>query len=363
MIAFPIGNLWSQVDRQSHSFDIKQFQSGHSKLNSSESKSDETQDELPKGNWNLKTKTLGGQQFWTDMRHVSGWRIQQNAVTDHYRLIDQNDYRHAWGNYAHCQQELNKLISNKTVSPNQGKVVILLHGLIRTHRSMATMAKFLGAKNQYQTILFEYSSSRKLVSDHAAALRSVVDQLGPNVTEINFVGHSLGNIVVRHYLADTTDDTGRQGDKRINRIVMLGPPNQGSRMARLLKHSFLFKTIGGASGGQLSNSWDELEKKLATPNHEFGIISGGQSDDQRLSNFVLTGKDDFTVSVSETRLVGARDHLVRPLLHSTMMKQEIVLNSTLSFLQNGYFLSQAEMNPIDSLDESAGARQEKEGLK
>ena len=307
----------------------------------------------PKGQWNLKTKTLGGQQFWTDVRHVSGWRVQQNAVTSHFRLIDDRDYRHAWGNFAHCQEELNQRIADGSVKPNQGKVVILLHGLIRTHRSMATLAKFIDDNSQYQTILFEYASSRKLVADHAQALRSVIDQLGPDVTEINFVGHSLGNIVLRHYLQATTDPkSGLQGDQRIRRTVMIGPPNQGSRMARLLKASLLFKAIGGASGAQLSIGWEQLEAELATPKHEFGIISGGQADDQRISNFVLSGKDDFTVSVDETKLVGAKDHLIRPLLHGTMMNQPIVMESTLRFLQNGYFISEQEMHPINSLKET-----------
>ena len=36
-------------------------------------------------NWELKT--LGGMQFWTDVKHLSGWRIQQNSETGHFRLL------------------------------------------------------------------------------------------------------------------------------------------------------------------------------------------------------------------------------------------------------------------------------------
>ena len=120
-------------------------------------------------------------------------------------------------------------------------------------------------------------------------------------------------------------------------------------MARLLKDSFLFKTIAGASGAQLSLDWQNLEPRLATPTFQFGIVAGAQETDQKLSNFVLQGKDDFTVSLEEAMLPGAHDTFVRPLLHSTMMNRPEVLDATLRFLQHGYFVSAAERRPFDGL--------------
>src|SRR3970040_1276944 len=69
-------------------------------------------------------------------------------------------------------------------------------------------------------------------ADHARALASVMDNL-EGIEEINFVAHSLGNLVIRHFLADATDpESGRSPDPRIKRIVMLAPPNHGSARAR-----------------------------------------------------------------------------------------------------------------------------------
>ena len=155
-------------------------------------------------------------RFWTDVRYASGWRIQQNSQTGHFRLLDSRNVRHAWGNRLHCDQALDQLIVKGNAKLYTGKVVIVLHGLIRTSSSMTAMAKHLRDEGKYATINFQYASTRKSVGDHAIALKSVIDQLGPNVTEINFVGHSLGNIVVRRYLGDTRDPlTGKQGDSRI----------------------------------------------------------------------------------------------------------------------------------------------------
>ena len=297
------------------------------------------------GNWNWKSRTLGGLQFWSDIRSVGGWRVQRNSQTGHFRLIDPGNVRHAWGDLCHCNQELDRKISEGHARPHAGRIVIVLHGLMRTKNSMEPLCDYLRNHGDFEVINVQYASSREMVEMHAESLRQLIESLGPGVAEINFVGHSLGNIVVRHYLGDAIR-SGAGFDPRISRMVMLGPPNQGSKMARLLKDSFLFQAIAGASGGQLSLGWDHLEPRLATPEFEFGIIAGGQANEDEWNNFMLKGKDDFTVSVQETKLAGAADFLVRPWLHSTIMKQAEVHAATLQFLQHGYFLSAAERQPI-----------------
>ena len=294
---------------------------------------------------NWKLPTLGGTQFWTDIEVTSGWRIQVNSETGHARLLDANNVRHAWGRAAHCRARLNQAKAEGVVRPAKGKVVILLHGLIRTSGSMQPMQEFL-EKQGYATINFRYASTRATVAEHAKSLKSVVDRLEPEVHEIYFVAHSLGNLVIRRYLADSTDETtGRQGDSRIKRVVMLGPPNQGSKMARMLKSSLMFNTIAGKSGQQLASGWKKLNPTLATPSVDFGIIAGGQ-ENEYLSNFVLKGKDDFTVSLEETKLPGAADLMVKPLLHSTMMRQPEVMQATVKFFRHGYFDTAETRSPI-----------------
>ena len=32
----------------------------------------------------IRPKTLGGRQFWGDVHHFQGWRIQQNVFTKHF---------------------------------------------------------------------------------------------------------------------------------------------------------------------------------------------------------------------------------------------------------------------------------------
>ena len=85
------------------------------------------QDDEPKSRFNLKLKTLGGQQFWTDLLIISNWKIQRNEMTEHCRLIDSNNYRHAWGNYEQCYAELGRQSNSGKIKPYEGEVVIFLY--------------------------------------------------------------------------------------------------------------------------------------------------------------------------------------------------------------------------------------------
>jgi pimeloyl-ACP methyl ester carboxylesterase len=295
------------------------------------------------------SKTLGGKQFWTDLVHCGGWRIQKNVVTGHCRLLDPRNHRHDSGTFERCDQKLAGLTREGRAVPLKGRVVIVLHGLVRTTGSMRSLGEYLRDEGGYGLVNFEYASGRRPIADHAAALEGVVQRLGPEVSEINFVGHSMGNIVVRHYLADLQ----RAGkiDSRFRRMVMIGPPNQGSKMARIMKRSLLFNMVTGPAGLELGAGWSNLEPHLTTPPFEFGIIAGGQSSNRSMSNLFLVGPDDFTVSLAETKLLGAADFLVHPMFHATMMRQQVTLRATLNFLDNGYFISADKRHPITANDE------------
>lgn len=300
------------------------------------------------GYWNLSLKTMGGKQFWTDYLHFHGYRIQKNCTTGHYRLLDSNDIRRAWGSFEACKKRLSDIAAEKQLKPMTGRVLIIMHGLTRTRSAMKPLAKFIEDNSDINVINVSYASTRNTIRDHALALDSVIRNL-PNVTEINFLGHSMGSIVVRYYLGTTGSDHGTKPiDPRYKRMVMLAPPNQGSRLATILQNNLLFKTFWGVSGQELSKTWKETDAKLATPPFEFGIIAGGQADSSTISNTFLKGKDDWVVTVDETKLPGASDFLQRPLIHSVMMHNEEVHRSALSFLENGYFISAAKRQPLSS---------------
>ena len=41
-----------------------------------------------------KDKTLGGKVWWKEIEHKNGYRLQQNLISQHYRILDGDDYRY-----------------------------------------------------------------------------------------------------------------------------------------------------------------------------------------------------------------------------------------------------------------------------
>jgi pimeloyl-ACP methyl ester carboxylesterase len=294
---------------------------------------------------NLDSPTFGGKQFWTDEFVYLEWRIQRQVLSTHYRLLDQNNVRRAWGTFDECQAEFKKLKSELNLPPLKPRVVIALHGLVRSRDSMSNLCRYLEANGDFTVLNVSYASSREKLADHAKALGRVIDRL-EGVREINFVAHSLGNLVIRHYLGDSCEPgANRPQDPRIHRIVMLAPPNQGTDMALRFKNNLFFQAVWGESGRELAETWPQLQPRLACPTCEFGVIAGGKRDGNGYSP-LLEGDDDFVVSVAETRLPGARDFSILPVVHGAIMESRVVHEQTLRFLEHGHFVSEPARVPI-----------------
>ena len=286
--------------------------------------------------------TLGGKQFWADELFFHQWRIQRNVYTEHCRLLDADDYRHASGSYEHCLAVLEEIKVRRKLPPMHGRAVIVLHGLAHSREGMAGLAQYLNEQGGYQEVFnVGYPSTRLDIGEHAQALKHILRHLD-GIHEIDFVAHSMGNIVIRHYLGD---QAGRKPDGRLRRFVMLGPPNHEAYLALLVADNTLFQLVTGQPGQQLGRQWDRLQERLATPSFEFGIIAGGRGG-ERGYNPLVPGDNDGVVSVASTRLAGAADFAVLPALHTFMMNDAKVQEYTLRFLQHGYFVSPEQKQPI-----------------
>ncbi len=297
------------------------------------------------GHLNAVTPTLGGRQFWADEHFFHDYHIQRNVFTGHYRLLDGSNLRRAWGTFDECRAKLLQIRDERRLPAMSGRAVVVLHGLFRSGHSMGRMAKFLREKGGYSVFNVNYPTTRGPVTDHAQSLAKVISSL-EGIEEINFVAHSLGNLVVRHYLGDHTNaEAGVFPDPRIGRMVMLGPPNQGAQLAEALGQYRLFHVVAGQSASQLGRDWQQLEARLATPACPFGILAGGRGTEKGY-NPLLGQDNDLVVSVECTRLAGAADFAVLPVLHTLMMDDAKVQEYTLRFLEHGYFISPDQCQPI-----------------
>lgn len=286
----------------------------------------------------LDMQTLGGRQFWGDVQFFQDWRIQRNVFTGHYRLLDGGDWRHAWGTLEDCQTKLAELRREKKLAPMSGKGVILVHGIMRSSKSMSDLAGELRQAG-YTVFSFDYPSSQVGILAAAEYLDSVIRQLD-GIDELHLVCHSMGGLIVRAYFA-------QHRDPRIRRVVMLGTPNTGAELADLLCTNLVYRVVFGPAGQQLVTSEQGLIPQLPAPPCEFAVIAGGRGTPSGW-NPLIPGDDDGTVAVARTRLPGASDFIVVPAIHSFLPSHPEAMAAVVRFLEGGRLRASGERQPLPS---------------
>ncbi len=209
--------------------------------------------------------------------------------------------------------------------------VVLLHGLIRSSTSMNKMQRELEEAG-FVTANIDYPSRDYTVEELAdmAVPEGLKEcRSHDDVERIHFVTHSLGGILVRQYLSS-------KEIPELGRVVMLGPPNQGSIAADDMGGVPGFEWLNGPAGRQLGKGEDSVPLKLGPADFEVGIIAGSRTIDP-ITSAVLEDPDDGRVSVEDTKLEGMTDFVVVKHSHAFMMRMRRPIELTISFLQTGTF--------------------------
>lgn len=192
------------------------------------------------------------------------------------------------------------------------ELVVLAHGMGRTPASMWWMARALRAEG-YRVLNWGYSSYTRPVPELGARFgRDVAAAMG-SADAVHFVGHSLGTVLIRWVLA-------HDPPARVGRAVLLAPPNRGAHRADVAAPylSWLLPPLE-----DLRSTAEAAAVRLHPPSGvEVGIIAGAS---------------DRTVAVAETRLDGARGHVLVPCGHTLIMLRRDVLRLVSVFLRSGSF--------------------------
>ena len=280
------------------------------------------------GNVNVPFPTLGGKQLWGDVFFQGGWRIQENTLTGHNRLLDTNDNRRAWGTYEGCRVAFEEARLTERIRPRSDRLVVLLHGMGRSKDSFRAMKEAL-EEDGYEVADVNYPSTRRSVREHSEAIALLLARM-EGARSVSFVTHSLGGIVARDLLP-----LDREWKKSLNveRLVMIAPPNRGSAIAEVLKDWIAYKAVLGEVGQNLTPG--EVER-IPPPTCEFGVIAGGTGESRGL-NPLLEGDNDGIVTVEETRMPNASDFLLIDASHTYIMANPECIEATRRFLKTGRF--------------------------
>jgi hypothetical protein len=210
-----------------------------------------------------------------------------------------------------------------------GEVVILLHGIARTHRSLSGLARALEHAG-HRTWLATYPSRTMPIADLARTIAERVRKDAP-AERYHAITHSLGGIIVRH-MRDLLP---------WSRVVMLAPPNQGTQLGLKLRGLALYRWLFGPAGQDLTRP-----ETWPLPPEPFAVIAGTKS--LALANptswlttsaqmFPADTRSDGTVSVEETKLEAMAAFAEVDATHTQIMNHPRAVELAIAFLANGRF--------------------------
>ncbi|MEM7078275.1 MAG: alpha/beta hydrolase [Pseudomonadota bacterium] len=209
----------------------------------------------------------------------------------------------------------------------QPECVILLHGLARTSDSMSALAEAL-EKEGFMVANVDYPSRQHPIEELAEiAIPAGLKTCAGHRT--HFVTHSLGGILVRYHLQ-------HHAVEALGRVVMIGPPNQGSEVVDDYRKVPGFKLLNGPAGLQLGTDSNSVPRALGEVAFDLGVIAGTRTMNPILSQS-LPNPDDGKVSVANTKVAGMADFIALPHTHTFMMQAEPVIEQTVHYLHHGRF--------------------------
>ncbi|EGU43407.1 acetyltransferase/hydrolase [Vibrio ichthyoenteri ATCC 700023] len=177
----------------------------------------------------------------------------------------------------------------------------------------------------FDTQTITYNS---IAIDQDSIFEKIDGALSSDMTNL-LVGHSLGGLVIKHYLASRRPST-----EIISHIVTIGTPIKGASIVERIKQLGFSSILGNAPqhGLNLHDDRWEFPQKL-------GCIAGtlplGARTLLMMDNSI---QSDGTVTVDETKIDGMTDHIQTPRSHTSLIYSAFVPKQIQHFSQHDMFL-------------------------
>ena len=213
-------------------------------------------------------------------------------------------------------------IESVTASRNQqAQAVFLVHGWGVRAIAMERLASAL-ADEGFTVYNYDYPTSKRNIGAHAEIFLSLYRRIlsSENIANAYFVTHSMGGILLRAAMARMSEAECR----RVEAIVMLGPPNRGSVLAFFGK-SKVARGINASLADMLPTP-DAYVQNIPPPPFlpPVGIVAG---------------KYDGKVALSSTLLPDGQpcERVIVPCTHPGLRNPRYTLAPLLSFFASKSF--------------------------
>lgn len=218
-------------------------------------------------------------------------------------------------------------IDNQNTDTSKKEFVFVLHGLAGSDLTISPLANRI-ADAGFDVKIIDYktlgTTPEEIMHEVSAKIK---DSMPDTSITVNFVGYSLGSIVIRAYLDSNVVIN-------LGRVVLIAPPNKGSPIADVFKNTWIID-IFGETIKFLGTDSTSFPNSIGDPYYPVGIIAGvGASS---LNNFYLPGLDDGLVPLESTRLNNTTDMIAFDESHIWMKFKRNISDQTIEFLKNGKF--------------------------
>ncbi|MDO4710224.1 MAG: alpha/beta hydrolase [Pseudomonadota bacterium] len=201
--------------------------------------------------------------------------------------------------------------------------ILLLHGIWMPEASLLPLARRLAAAG-LEPEVFSYSS---IFSPTETTVKRLVARL--EMQPAHLLGHSLGGLIALRALSAATP----QQAGRIGRVLCLGTPLTGSRVAKALAAGYLRRWLLGRSAHLLQDGYCDCPKGA-----EVGVIAGslGVGIGRLFARFDEV--NDGTVALTETQLPGLACHCLLPVGHNGLLWSGRAAQQAAHFFHHGCFM-------------------------
>ncbi|GAB2651926.1 esterase/lipase family protein [Vibrio panuliri] len=201
--------------------------------------------------------------------------------------------------------------------------IIILHGLYMHGLVMQPLSHKL-RKFGYDTQVITYNTVAIDKSRVFKKIDQVLSAEQPNI----LVGHSLGGLIIKAYLAERKPST-----ETISHVIAIGSPIKGASIVARMQQLGIDRMLGNSPqhGLNLHDDQWQFPQKL-------GCIAGTLPVGARallmMDSRILS---DGTVTVDETKIDGMADHICTPSSHTSLIYNSFVPKQIDYFIQHNCF--------------------------